>query len=278
MSAADASTASQQSAVARAQRALGLLDLTELGDHATAVDVDRLCGRADGPLGTVAAVCVWPRFVAQSVAAMAGTGVRVATVVNFPSGNLAVDDVVAETDHALADGADEIDLVLPYTAFAAGDVAAAAAMIDAVRGRLHIGGERLLKVILETGELVDPVLIDRAARLAIRHGADFIKTSTGKTPISATPAATAIMLRAIDELDRRVGLKPSGGIRSAADAQSYLDQADHLMGAQWVSARTFRFGASGLLDALIATIGGAPAESPATSNPATSNPADGQEY
>ena len=269
MHAADASTASNQSAVSRARRALELLDLTELGDNATAADVDRLCARADGIHGSVAAVCVWPRFVAQSVATMAGSGVRVATVVNFPSGDLAVDAVLAETDRALADGADEIDLVLPYTAFAAGDVAAAAAMIDAVRGRLHVGSDRLLKVILETGELGGAELIDRAARLAIRHGADFIKTSTGKTSISATPAATAIMLRAIDELDRRVGLKPSGGIRSSSDAQTYLDQADHVMGAQWVSARTFRFGASGLLDALIATIVGA--APPAT----TGSPGDG---
>ncbi len=271
MHAADASTASHQFAVSSARRTLELLDLTELGDHATAADVDRLCSRADGHHGTVAAVCVWPRFVAQSATTMAGSGVRVATVVNFPSGDLAVDDVVAETDRALADGADEIDLVLPYRSFAVGDVAAAAAMIDAVRGRLHLGGDRLLKVILETGELGDAELIDRAARLAIRHGADFIKTSTGKTSISATPAATAIMLRAIDQLDRRVGLKPSGGIRSLSDAQTYLDQADHVMGAQWVSARTFRFGASGLLDALIATIVGDD-QPAATTSPAADAP------
>ena len=240
----------------RARRALALVDLTELGEGATTADVDRLCVRADGVHGAVAAVCVWPPFVAQCVAALAGTGVRVATVVNFPSGDEPVDDVVAMTTQALADGADEIDLVLPYRALASGDHQRPAAMVDAVRDLLHIGGARLLKVILETGELVDPALVDQAARLAIRHGADFIKTSTGKTAVSATTAATAVMLRAISDLDPRVGLKPSGGIRTTQDAWVYLDQADHVMGPNWVSPRTFRFGASGLLDALIATIEG----------------------
>jgi deoxyribose-phosphate aldolase len=227
-----------------------------LGEHATASDVARLCARADGPHGAAAAVCVWPQFVTQSVAALADSGVRVATVVNFPTGDDPVDSVVAMTTTALADGADEIDLVLPYKSLAAGDHHTPAAMIDAVRGLIHVGGSALLKVILETGELVDPHLIDQAARLAIRHGADFIKTSTGKTPVSATPAATAVMLQAIRDLDPQVGLKPSGGIRTTADARAYLDQADHLMGPNWVSPRTFRFGASGLLDALIATIEG----------------------
>jgi deoxyribose-phosphate aldolase len=244
-------------AARRAARALALLDLTELGDQATSDDVDRLLARADTDLGVVAAVCVWPRFVGAAASQLQGSGVRVATVVNFPGGDASIGTVLAATAGALTSGADEIDLVLPYRHLIAGDVQHPAAMIEAVRSLIPVGGEQLLKVILETGELNSPTLIDAAARLAIRHGADFIKTSTGKTPVSATLAATSVMLKAIAELDRRVGLKPSGGIRTAADAQTYLDQADHVMGPDWVTSRTFRFGASGLLDSLWAVIAGA---------------------
>jgi len=113
-----------------------------------------------------------------------------------------------------------------------------------------------LKVILETGELVSPALIRGAAELAVAHGADFIKTSTGKTKVSATHEATEIMLDVIRTSGRAVGLKPSGGIRTLADATSYLHQADEMMGAGWATPGTFRFGASGLLTALVASIEG----------------------
>lgn len=239
-----------------ARRALGLLDLTELGDTATTDDVDRLCARALTPHGPVAAVCVWPRHVARARAALAGTGIRVATVVNFPRGDDPIDEVEALTRAALADGADEIDLVLPYRALLAGRADAASAMVVAVRSCVP----GVLKVILETGELPDEATIDRAARLAIRSGADFVKTSTGKTPVSATLAATAVMLAAIRDLDPMVGLKPSGGIRTVADAAAYLAQADEMMGPTWVSKATFRFGASGLLDALLGALDGRPAD------------------
>ena len=237
-----------------ARRALGLLDLTELGDEATADDVRRLCERAHGPHGDVAAVCVWPRFVPLAVAQLSSTGVRVATVTNFPSGAEPVDDVVAQTSRALAEGADEIDVVLPYAQFKAGYERAAMSLIATVRSTVPRGDGHLLKVILETGELADITLIGIAARLVIEHGADFLKTSTGKTPVSATLPATAVMLHAIKDLDPHVGLKPSGGIRTVADAAAYLDQADDVMGDGWVSPRTFRFGASGLLNALNSAI------------------------
>jgi deoxyribose-phosphate aldolase len=239
-----------------ARRALGLLDLTELGDRATAEDVATLCERAVGPHGAVAAVCVWPRFVTQARDALEGTGVRIATVTNFPSGAEQLVDVLTQTTSALEDGADDLDVVLPYRQLASGDERTPAELVERVRAVVPSGDGQLLKVILETGELVEPALIDRAARLAIGAGADFVKTSTGKTSVSATLEATAIMLAAIKELDPRVGLKPSGGIRALADARAYLEQADAAMGPEWVSWRTFRFGASGLLDALVAAIRG----------------------
>jgi deoxyribose-phosphate aldolase len=239
-----------------AHRAIALLDLTELGDHATVDDVTALCTRAIGPHGKVAAVCVWPRHVAHAARQLAATGVRIATVVNFPSGNDDIDAVVELARAAQLDGADEIDLVLPYRAFLAGDHARGAAMISAVRQAVAAGSGKTLKVILETGELVDLAVIRAAAELAIRHGADFIKTSTGKTPVSATLGATHVMLQVIHDLDPAVGLKPSGGIRTLAEAAAHLAQADTIMGPAWASPATFRFGASGLLTALEAAIDG----------------------
>ena len=233
-----------------------MLDLTELGDHATVDDVTALCTRAIGPHGKVAAVCVWPRHVAHAARQLAATGVRIATVVNFPSGNDDIDAVVELARAAQLDGADEIDLVLPYRAFLAGDHARGAAMISAVRQAVAAGSGKTLKVILETGELGDLAVIRAAAELAIRHGADFIKTSTGKTPVSATLGATQVMLQVIHDLDPAVGLKPSGGIRTLADAAAHLAQADTIMGPAWASPATFRFGASGLLTALEAAIDG----------------------
>lgn len=237
-----------------ARRAITLLDLTELGDDATPDDVTSLCRRAVGPHGTVAAVCVWPRHVSLAVQLLTGKGVRVATVVNFPSGDDAIDDVVALTAEALADGADEIDVVLPYKAFLSGDRASAGAMLQAVRDA--VPAPKRLKVILETGELVALDTIRVASETAVRLGADFIKTSTGKTPRSASLDATEVMLEVIAATGRPVGLKPSGGIRTLTDATDYLEQADRIMGAGWATPTTFRFGASGLLTALEAAIDG----------------------
>jgi deoxyribose-phosphate aldolase len=236
-----------------ARRALGLIDLTDLNDDCTAEDVSRLCDRAVGPHGAVAAVCVWPRFVAQSVEALAGTGVTVATVVNFPAGGEDVDAVVQETEDALLDGADEIDLVMPYRAFLERRGEIVVEMLDAVRTYVPI--EKTLKVILETGSFPSSADVASAAALAIGHGADFIKTSTGKSSVSATPDAARTMLEVIRDSERRVGIKPSGGIRTLDDAAGYLAMADEIMGTGWVSRGTFRFGASGLLDAVEAALG-----------------------
>jgi len=236
-----------------ARRALHLLDLTELGDHATIAQVDDLCHRAHGRCGSVAAVCVWPHHVAQAVERLLGTSVRVATVVNFPTGDQPIDTVVLDTAQALADGTDEIDLVLPHRQLLLGNVTHPAAMLDFVRAAVPRDSHRL-KVILETGVLDEPGHIERAAVLAIEHGADFLKTSTGKVGRGASLEATAVMLAAIRSADRPVGLKVSGGVRTLADATAYLEQVDEMMGPRWAQPDTFRFGASVLLDALEAMI------------------------
>ena len=231
----------------RARLAIGLVDLTNLNDRCTSADVDALCARA-AEHGT-AAVCVWPDFVEQAVAALAGTPVAVATVVNFPTGDERPFAVRTLTERVVAVGADDVDLVLPYRAFAAGDLDWCATVLDetkaATADRAH------LKVILETGELGDVALIESAARFAIDHGADFVKTSTGKSPVSATPEAVAAMLAAIADAGRTVGLKPSGGISTADAADAYLAQAEAVMGPDYLAPATFRFGASSLLDALL---------------------------
>lgn len=236
-----------------ARRALALIDLTDLTDDCTPETIDALCLRALGPCGSVAAVCVWPGFVQQARRELALTGIRIATVVNFPAGRDEIIDTVSLVRRCLDDGADEIDLVLPYHNVQIGDFEKAETMVRSVAEQVHDRGA-VLKVILETGELADPDLIRLSAQMAIAGGADFIKTSTGKTPVSATPAAVETMLRVIAESGRPVGIKPSGGIRSIDDAAVYLDLADRIMGPTWAGPATFRFGASGLLDAVEAEL------------------------
>ena len=236
-----------------ARRALALLDLTDLADDATADGARDLCQRAvSGPV-PVAAICLWPRFVAVAREALRDSPVRLATVVNFPDGDTPIAPAVRETEAALADGADEIDLVLPWRAVLLGQMDAAGAMVRNVKMRC---GDKLLKVILETGEYPDLDKVRGASELAIAAGADFIKTSTGKTARSASIPAARTMLGVIGMTARPVGLKASGGIRTLADAKSYLALADAMMGPDWATPATFRFGASGLYAALVDEIGG----------------------
>ncbi|KST59907.1 2-deoxyribose-5-phosphate aldolase [Methylobacterium sp. GXS13] len=233
-------------AAAVARRALPLLDLTDLTETCTEPKIDALC--RDARSGGVAAICVWPHFVAQGARALKGSGIRVATVINFPAGGEDCARATDDTAEALRDGADEIDLVLPYRAFLHGDAETARDMVEAVRDTC---GAAILKVILETGELADPDVIRRAGRLALEAGADFLKTSTGKSPVSATPEAAESMLIEIQASARPAGLKISGGLRSVADAATYLALADRIMGPDWVGPKTFRLGASSLFGALM---------------------------
>lgn len=190
---------------------LSLLDLTNLKEDCTPQQIAALCQRAHTEFGNTAAICIWPRFVAQARAAFGKDHtIRIATVVNFPSGDLDVATVVAETEVAIRDGADEIDLVIPYRKFIAGDETAVSDMVAAVRKACAT--PVLLKVILETGELKDKALIRRASEIAIAEGADFIKTSTGKVAVNATLEAADIMLQAIRDSKQKVGFKPAGGI------------------------------------------------------------------
>ncbi|MET1081357.1 MAG: deoxyribose-phosphate aldolase [Pseudomonas sp.] len=243
-----------------AQQAIGLLDLTSLNADDTDERIRALCRRALSPAGAVAAVCVYPRFVAlarQTLDSLGGTQVRVATVTNFPAGAADVQGAAEETLAAVLAGADEVDVVYPYTALRRGDRQVGR---DLVRACKQACGERaLLKVILETGELAEPELIRQASLDAIDAGADFIKTSTGKVTVNASEHAARLMLAAIAERGGRVGFKPAGGIRTLADAKTYIQLAGDALGADWVSAAHLRLGASSLLDELLTHLGqGAP--------------------
>jgi deoxyribose-phosphate aldolase len=242
-----------------AARALACLDLTNLDDGCDAAAIEALCERALTPHGPVAAVCIWPEFVARAKQALANTPVRIATVVNFPSGSEPHDEVRTETREALSDGADEIDYVVPWRQMAAGHAEVVAASVREIR---EICGGATLKAILETGELKEPALIRRAADEALAGGADFLKTSTGKVAVNATPEAARILLEAIRESGRPVGLKPAGGVRTTADAGVYLDLCDRTMGSGWATPERFRIGASGVFTALLASLeaADAPAE------------------
>lgn len=236
-----------------ALRALRLLDLTDLSDQASETGTLQLCARAVAAPGPVAAICIWPQFVKLARQALKSSSVRIATVINFPAGNSNCSLIGSDITEAIADGADEIDLVLPWRAFLAGDAETAREMVAEARGSC---GGKTLKVILETGEYPDQASVRAASTLAIAAGADFIKTSTGKTRTSATPDAARTMLEAIRASGKPVGLKPSGGLRTLADARTYLDLADEIMGPGWATAKTFRFGASGLYGVLADIIAG----------------------
>lgn len=238
-----------------ARRLLGLLDLTELSDGACEDDVERLLVKALGPPGRPAAVCVWPQFVTLAAGRLRGRQVAVATVINFPAGGDDAGRAVQDTDEALSDGAGEIDLVLPYRAFLAGDAAVAADMVEAVKERLPAG--IVLKVIIETGAFPDQASIAAAARLAIAAGADFLKTSTGRIATGATQQAATTLLEVIRESVVPVGLKVSGGIRTVEQAAGFLTLAEAMMGEGWAQRSTFRIGASSLHAALVEALGGA---------------------
>ncbi|MFR0693382.1 deoxyribose-phosphate aldolase [Enterobacterales bacterium AE_CKDN230030158-1A_HGKHYDSX7] len=239
-----------------AGRVLALLDLTSLNagdDLQSTVD---LCRRALTPYGEVAAVCVWPKLVhvaRRTLNTLGGRSVKVASVCNFPAGNAPLAEVVEEVRKTLAEGADEIDLVYPWRRLKAGELTGAVELIRTCK--TLCGPYHRLKVILETGELAEPELIRTACREAIEGGADFLKTSTGKAAVQATPEAVKVILETIEEEGGKVGLKVSGGLRTLADALQYRALVEERFGAAWITPEHLRFGASALLEDLLRELG-----------------------
>ncbi|MCP3935363.1 MAG: deoxyribose-phosphate aldolase [Actinomycetia bacterium] len=240
-----------------ASRVLALIDHTSLGDDDTPEVITTLCGAASNEYGHVASICTWPRFIALAHELLGGGEVGIAAVVNFPTGLASPADTAAEAAGAVGDGATEIDLVVPWEAHRDGNSTVVAEMVATVRGAIpdHV----VLKTILETGELGEADLIRSIASQAAGAGADFLKTSTGKTAHGATPEAVAILLDVASEFrseGHTVGVKVSGGVRDVAGASEYLAMVDEKMGPTWATSFTFRFGASSLLPDVVRVLSG----------------------
>jgi deoxyribose-phosphate aldolase len=239
-----------------ARRLMSLTDLTSLNDSDDAASVRALSALASAAAVHPASVCIWPQWVPTALEALRGSSIPVCAVSNFPGGAAAPELAAAETAAVVAAGATEVDVVFPYRAFLSGDSQVGLNLVRACRKAC---GERaLLKVILETGQLQSADHIRRAAEIAIEGGADFLKTSTGKTQPAATPQAATVLIEVIAAArpHRSIGFKASGGIRSIDDALVYLTLYERAFGPGTASARNFRIGASGLFKELMAAAGG----------------------
>ena len=226
-----------------AARIIGLIDLTSLNEDDTEATVNALCDKAVTVKGPVAAVCIMPAFVALAAERLEGTGVRIATVANFPAGDPDPDAAAREVAAAVDEGADEVDVVAPWRAALDGDYGAISALVSACAAECEH-----LKVILETGSHPDPAKTRILAEFALEAGASFLKTSTGKVGPGASLDATRVLLRVAGT---RAGVKAAGGIRTQAEAAAYVALADELQAGP-ATAATFRIGASSLLDDLLA--------------------------
>ena len=246
-----------------------MMDLTTLKTDDTPASVAKLAEKVNAfreaypewPLP--ASVCVYPNFAA-TVKDTRKCDFNI-TVVSacFPSSQSFLEVKLRECELAVEQGADEVDIVLALNAFLAGDYEAAAeeirqvrACIDAVAAKQ--GRKVHLKVILETGLLRKPEAIAEASFLAMEAGADFIKTSTGKVDVNATPAAAYVMCECIakyyEVTGKKIGFKPAGGISSAADALCYYSIVSTILGKEWLNKEYFRFGVSRVANSLLAAV------------------------
>lgn len=231
-----------------ARAIFSLIDLTSLNTSDNADTIAALCAKANRHAQHVAAVCVYPAFVPLAAQLLAKTPVKIATVVNFPAGTDSLASVITTVKHAIIAGADEIDLVLPYQAYLAGETRGVTEFINACK---TAAPAQLLKVILETGALPNDATITAMSELAMTAGADFLKTSTGKIAQGATLNAAACMLDVIKKSTKPVGLKVSGGIKTPQQAFDYMQLVESTMGSKWLTSDHFRIGASQLVDSLL---------------------------
>lgn len=243
-------------------KALTCIDLTTLAGDDTPGRVARLCAKARRPLGDdlvealglaeaprVAAICVYPTMVAPAVKALRGSGIPVASVATgFPAGLTPLPQRLDEIRYAVGEGAREIDIVITRAHALLGEWAA---LYDEVAAMREACGDAHLKAILATGDLKALRTVAQASTVAMQAGADFIKTSTGKEEVNATLPVSLVMVRALrdfgDLTGERVGFKPAGGLRTAADALRWLVLMKEELGRAWLEPDLFRIGASSLL-------------------------------
>lgn len=241
---------------------LNMIDLTTLEGKDTDGKVKQLCYKAmhlhDAMPGLpiVAAVCVYPSMVRVAKKALGDSGVNVASVATaFPSGQAPREVKIRDTRYAVEQGADEVDMVISRGKFHAGEYNF---VFDEIAAIKEACGVARLKVILETGELGTMDKVRRASDIAMHAGADFIKTSTGKTQPAATMPVTLVMLEAIRDYyyktGRMVGMKPAGGISKSKLALHYLVMLKEVLGEDWMNNHWFRFGASSLANDVLMQI------------------------
>jgi deoxyribose-phosphate aldolase len=235
-----------------ALKILSLIDLTSLNDNDNDTAIATLCEKAKTQYGLVPAVCIYSRYIPLARNIL-NTAIKIATVTNFPHGSSDIDLALYETQLAIKRGADEVDIVFPYHYLKNGDSALGWHMVKQAK---QICGDKILKVIIESGELKSPFLIKQASNISIDAGADFIKTSTGKVAVNATLEAAEIMLECIDNSGKKCGFKAAGGIRTVEEASKYLDLTAKIMGEAWITPDNFRFGASSLLGDAINILNG----------------------
>lgn len=239
--------------------ALSMIDLTTLEGKDTPGKVKQLCYKAlhlhEGlnDIPTVAAVCVYPTYVKIAKEALAGSDIQVASVATaFPSGQSSRNTKIIDTEFAVDQGADEIDMVISRGEFLAGEYNFVFDEISAIK---EACGKAHLKVILETGELETLDNVRKASELAMYAGADFIKTSTGKIQPAATMPVTYVMLDAIKDFylktGKIIGMKPAGGISTSKIALQYLVMLNEVLGEKWMNKTNFRFGASSLANDIL---------------------------
>ena len=246
-----------------------MMDLTTLKTDDTPASVTKLAEKVNSfreaypewPLP--ASVCVYPNFAATVKAARKCDFNITVVSACFPSSQSFLEVKLRECEIAVEQGADEVDIVLALSSFLAGDHEAAAEEIRQVRACIDSvaakqGRSVHLKVILETGLLRTPEAIAEASFLAMEAGADFIKTSTGKVDVNATPAAAYVMCECIakyyEKTGKKIGFKPAGGISSAADALCYYSIVSTILGKEWLNKELFRFGVSRVANNLLAAV------------------------
>ena len=236
------------------------LDFTSLDGTDNQAKIQLLCEKAisfgEKGLPYPAAVCIYPPFISIAKQTLRGTPIRVATTAaSFPSGQMPLSVKLEEIKYAIGEGADEIDVVISRGTFLAREYHKLFRELDAMR---ELTGHQTLKVILETGELQTPENIARASDIAIEAGADFIKTSTGKSNPAATEEAVFVMLQVIREYHRKtgkqIGIKPAGGISDPEKALNYYWLVNEVLGKQWLTPALFRIGASRLADQIVANL------------------------
>lgn len=250
------------------RQALGLIDLTSLNGTDTYTKIAGMTEKVNRfhdsfpeyPLP--ASICVYPNFASTVASVRKDKDVHVTVVGGcFPASQSTLPVKVAECKGAVEDGADEVDIVLALNSFLEKRYDAASEEIVEIGKAIRVvNPDALLKVILETGTLADRGLIEDASYLAMEAGADFIKTSTGKTSPAATPQAAAIMCDCIgryySRTGRMVGFKPAGGISTPEDAVTYYDIVANTLGEGWLDKRYFRFGASRMANNLLTALEG----------------------